>query len=119
MLVIRPEQVEVLSQYMLKQFENRMIVHLRKSFPHETEEMSEVNLRELIQTGIERAKQYGVELENDVQSYLEMMIIYGADFDTNSKTDWAGEILRTPDINGTTKINLLEDYELNLLRKET
>lgn len=119
MLIIRPEQVKVLKQYMVRQFENKMLVHLRKNFPNETKKLSEDKLRAFIQTGIKGAKGYNIELEQDVQSYLEMMIIYGTDFDTNSKTAWAGEILRTQDMDGTTKMNLLEDYELNLLRKET
>ncbi len=118
MLKIRAEQMAILEAYMVRQFENKIIVHLRKNFPHETQELADDELRSFIQVGISRAKEYGVELEKDIQSYLEMMMIYGVDFDTNPKTTWAGEILRTKNINGTTKMNWLDDYELNLLRKE-
>ena len=118
MLKIRAEQMAVLEAYMTRQFENKMIVHLRKNFPNETQESSENELRSFTQVGIRQAKGYGVELEKDIQGYLEMMMIYGIDFDANPKTAWAGEILRTKDIDGTTKMNRLDDYELNLLRKE-
>ena len=118
MLKIRAEQMAVLEAYMVRQFEARMKIHLQKNFPNETQRMSDAELQRFVQVGIKQAKRYGIELEDDIQSYLEMMVLYGVDFDNNPKTAWAGEILRTEDINGTAKMELLEDYELNLLRKE-
>jgi hypothetical protein len=42
MLIIREEQMSALSQAMLKQFENRMVVHMSNNFQDETREISEV-----------------------------------------------------------------------------
>ena len=115
MLIIRPEQITVLEQYMTGQFEKKMLIHLRKKFPNETQNYSETQLYTLINTGIQQAQSYEIELEKDVQCYLEMQVIHGVDFDTNPTTAWAGEILNTKDIDGTIKIHRLESHALSLL----
>ncbi len=118
MLTIRKEQMEVLSRYMLKQFEDRMVVHLRNTFPDKTKDMPETNLHNLIQTGIEQSGQYDVELEYDVRRYLEFMMIYGSDFDMNPKTAWANEILHNKNMDGTFKMDLIDEHEMTLLMEQ-
>ena len=110
MLVIRKEQMEVLGRYMLKQFEDRMVIHLRSGFREQTKDMPETDLRSMIQTAIDKGKVYNVTTEDDVQRYLEYMMIYGPEFDTDPKTMWAGEILRTEDMDGTEKMELMDEH---------
>ena len=116
MLVIREEQIEILSQYMLKQFENRMVIHLNKNFPDETQKMSKKELCTLIQTGIKQAEQYEVTLENDVRRYLELMVMYGQHFETNPDMAWASEILNVKKLDGTAKMDLIDERELEIVR---
>jgi len=116
MLIIREEQMSALSQAMLKQFEDRMVVHMSKNFQDETREISEVELRALIQEGIEQAEQYQITLEYDVRRYLEFMVIYGQNFDTNHDTAWAGEILHAKELDGTAKMDLIDERELEMVR---
>lgn len=116
MLVIREEQMSALSQAMLKQFEDRMVVHLSSDFPTETREISEGELRILIQEGIEQAEQYQIILEDDVRRYLEFMVMYGQNFDTSSNTAWAGKILHTKELDGTAKMDLIDERELEMVR---
>lgn len=112
MLQIREEQLDLLSNYMLKRFEDRMIVHLRDNFPESTKEFSEAELRQMIRAGLDKANTYDVTDEVDVERYLEFMLDYGPDFDVSAKTSWAGEILKKPDLTGTEKILKLDEYEL-------
>lgn len=93
MLLIRKKQMEVLSKYMVKQFENRMIGHLQSQFPECTQNIPESSLRKMIQAGIEKASTYGVKRESDVQAFLEYIIIFGNNFDKKPEFDWAREIL--------------------------
>jgi sorbitol-specific phosphotransferase system component IIA len=116
MLIIREEQMSALSQAMLKQFEDRMVVHLSNNFPDETREISEVELRALIQEGIEQAEQYQITLEDDVRRYLEFMVMYGHKFETNHDTAWAGEILYSKELDGTAKMDLIDERELEMVR---
>ena len=110
MLIIGKDQMEMFSKNMLIRFEDRMVAHLQTTFPDQMKDMSEPDLRVTIQAGIDSAAQYGVTTEDDVPRYLEYMVTYGSDFDTNPKTSWAGEILRTESIDGSVKMDLLDEH---------
>ena len=47
-----------------------------------------------------KAAQYGVVRPGDVGRYLEYMMIYGQDFDSDSARAWASEILRRQGLRG-------------------
>jgi uncharacterized protein (UPF0335 family) len=110
MLTIRKEQFEVFQKASSKQFQQRMISHLRKVFVERTAGISDDNLRALIEAGIERARQYKVVLEDDVQRFLESMIVYGQDFDSNPRLKWARSALRAHNITGTEKMDVIEKH---------
>lgn len=115
MLIIRNEQMDVLSEYMVEQFVNEALLHLRTSFPDQIEDVPDADLRSMVYTGIKNAGEYNITIEEDVLRYLEFMITYGADFDINRDTLWAGEILNQEDAKGTEKIQLIDKYiESNL-----
>lgn len=108
MLLIRKKQMEVLSKYMVKQFENRMIDHLRSHFPEYTQNKPESFLRNVIRSGIDKASTYGVKRESDVQTFLKYTIIYGDDFDTSPKLGWVGKILTDKSLNPGEKMYALD-----------
>jgi hypothetical protein len=118
MLVMRKEQMDVFGNYEIKKFEDRMVLHLRSSLPEEAETITEEVLRQMIQTGIDKAESYQVTDEVDVERFLECMVRYGSDFDTDPKTSWAGEILRDEGFTGTEKMNQINDYELFVLTED-
>ncbi len=107
--------MEVLSKYMVDQFVDDALVRLRTVFPEQTKDMPERELRHLIRTGIDRAESYDITDQVDVERFLECMVLHGSDFDTDSKTSWAGEILLDESFTGTEKMNLINDYELFVL----
>jgi hypothetical protein len=112
MLKIRKAQVEALSQAMLRQFEDRMVTHLRAACPEQTQDVSEPELRATIRLGVESAAKYEVTDEVDVRRYLECLVLYGPDFDANPRTPWAGQILNDKELTGTEKMNRIDDYVL-------
>ena len=112
MLTIRQAQMDALHDELLKQFEQRMVMHLRSTCPEETREIAESELRSTIRAGISSAANYEVMDEVDVRRYLECLVLYGPDFDTNSKTSWAGSILRDNELTGMEKMNQIDDYLL-------
>ena len=109
MLTIRPEQVAVLEQYMVKQFEERMRIHLQRVFSEELQTIGEVELRERIRLGVKKARSYQIIREGDIQRYLECAVIYGWEFDT---TSWAREILSREDWDGEIKMDKVEQHRL-------
>jgi hypothetical protein len=112
MVKIRKTQMKMLSEYTLRQFENRMAVHLRTTFPKQTEDLPEAQLQARIHTGIAHAAQYNVIVEDDVRRYLEYMTMYSVDFDTNPQSAWAGEILRMQNLSGDEKMDCIDEYDL-------
>jgi hypothetical protein len=112
MLKIRKTQMDSLSEAMLKQFEDRMVTHLRAACPEQTQDLPESELRTVIRTGIENAAKYDITSEVDIRRYLECSVVYGLDFDTNPKTTWASHILNNKDLSGTEKMNRVDEYAL-------
>lgn len=115
MLIIRDEQMKALSEYMVEQFVDAALLHLRTTFPEQIKDVTDDGLRDTIYTGIDNAREYNITIEEDVLRYLELMTTYGADFDTNPETSWAEEILNKEDARGAEKIKLIDKYiESNL-----
>ncbi|HYO54531.1 DUF4123 domain-containing protein [Archangium sp.] len=90
---IRKEQMEAFAEASRKDFENRMVVHLREVFPDECEPLGDKGLRETIRYGLQRASSYRITQESDVCQYLHLMLVFGRDFDKDEALLWAGLIL--------------------------
>jgi hypothetical protein len=112
MMTIRPEQMKTLSEVEIQKFVDRTITQLRASFPEEVGMIPEAQLHATIRKSIDVASTYGITDEVDVQRYIEYVVRYGPDFDTNATIPWAGEILRNREMTGTDKMNLIDDYDL-------
>jgi hypothetical protein len=108
MLTIRKEQMSVFGPLGKKAFEDRMLAHLKKVFPEQSEALREPELRETIQYGTQRAVAYHITSERDVCKYIDLMILYGRDFDKDPNHPWAQSILQNQSIkNPSTKVDRL------------
>jgi len=108
MLTIRKEQLAVFGPLGKKAFEDRMITHLKKVFPEQSESLGEPKLRETIQYGTQRAASYRIISERDVCKYIDLMILYGRDFDKDPNLPWAQSILQNQAIrNPSSRIERL------------
>jgi hypothetical protein len=94
MLVIRKDQLQALAASRRKDFERRLLSHLRKWFPGETAELGETGLLAWISHGQQCAAAYGFVSERDICKYLDLMLVFGQDFDTDPKHAWASAFLR-------------------------
>ena len=117
MLQIRKKQMFIFKKYMLKQYEDRIQKHLHRRFPKKCNVLGERGVRETICDGIQRSETYGVVSESDVQRYIEWMIMLGPRFDMDSKTAWAGEILRNKKLKGFEKMDRIDSYAI-VMRSE-
>jgi hypothetical protein len=93
MLTIRQAQMDVLSRLEVQKFEDWTLTHLQRFFPAQCAALGEQRLRESIQHGIRRAASYGFKAKRDVCKYIDLMIVFGRDFDTDKRHRWATEIL--------------------------
>ncbi len=119
MLSIRKEQMEVLSAYMRDQFEQRMVEHLRATFPDRTQDIPDEKIRVVVQNSMKRAESYSIEYEDDIRRFIEYLVIYGTRLDTREDARWIGDILRRDDLNGAAKMDLMDRRELQVLRGQT
>lgn len=109
MFIIRKEQMQVFEDSTFRQFVDDTVIHLQTHYPKQTEEMSEPDLRKMVEVGTERAETYGIVTVTDVQRFLGCMLEIGQNFDVEPQTDWAGEILRREDASGTLKMDEIEE----------
>lgn len=98
MLVIREEQMSVLSQAVARNFENRLLEHLQDFFPRQGQILGVEQTRELIRLGIAQAEKYGFETERDVYLYVGLMCVLGSYFDQDPQLPWAAQILADENI---------------------
>lgn len=94
MLTIRKAQMAVFGPLGRKAFEERALAHIKKVFPERFEALGEPKLREIIQYGTQRAAAYRIISERDVCKYIDVIILYGQDFDKDSHLPWASSILQ-------------------------
>lgn len=103
MLVIRKEQIAVFEEIAQKNFERELLDHLKKFIPKHAEAVGNDQLIDTVSLGIERAREYGFTNRGPVQFYVEMMCLFGCDFDTDPQLPWAGEILKDEEITDQTQ----------------
>ena len=116
-MVIRESQMEVMSDSMMRGFEQRMLANLRSRFTSKLAKTSDADIVKLIRKGVDDSRVYGVVAESDVRRYLEYMVEYSPDFDRNPNTPWAQRILTTPGALGWKKMNDLDAFTTFELRQ--
>jgi hypothetical protein len=112
MLTIRQEQLVIFAREVRKPFVHRQLPRLRATFPQETAGLDDQSLLLSIDKHVERAARYDVVNEHDLELFLDCTFMVGPDFDTNSNSAWAGEILNRPGLTGTEKMSLIHDRML-------
>lgn len=116
MLTIRQKQLKALETQMLRDFESRMLAHLRRRYPERTKDQTDGELRAFIRKVASQAEKYYIKSEKDVRRYLECSITFGLGFDRDPKTRWAGQILRKKSLTGSEKMDQITEYELFALK---
>ena len=120
MLVIRKEQLHVFDRDKRQRFVAKMLEHLQKFFPERCARIGETQLRQWVEHGISRAAIYGLASERDVCKYLDVMTVFGKDFDQDSRLPWASRILAVHHIKPAEKAGrLLEAAKENQPDTET
>jgi hypothetical protein len=117
MLEIREEQMAVFDQAARKSFEDEMVQHLAEFVPKQCEVIGEQQVRKVIQLGVERARIYSLTNRGPVRFYIELMFVFGSDFDTDPLLSWAAEILGDVLTNQMAKAGRLYEKTNDYLEK--
>ena len=116
-LLIRQAQLNAFAQAERLKFEDWMVAHLTKFFPKQCESAGEAGLRDTIQYGIRRAAAHGITTRRDTCKYIDLMIVFGPDFDTDRRLGWAGKILRQRAGSGVKMPSLLAAAKRHLAKR--
>jgi hypothetical protein len=92
-MIIRSEQIETLRAYASDTFVAEMAEHLQSFAPKVCEVVGEPGVRRIAESGIERARNYGLTNRGPVRFFLELTCILGVGFDTDPQVPWAAETL--------------------------
>ena len=108
MLTIRPEQMLVFEAYSIKRFEDALWEHLSSKHPEKIEELGKERSREIVRQGIEKARQFGVDVERDVAVFVEYMVAVDPRWHELEDWAWASDILADPELDGHAKMELID-----------
>lgn len=116
-MVVRQDQIAVFSNHSNRKFEDSMVRHLNENFPSWSASAGECAVRETVRRGIRQSSTYGITSQRDVCRYVDLMVVFGNDFDHDPQLPWASRILndafyRDP----TTKTEALHDEAMRQRR---
>jgi hypothetical protein len=86
---IRKEQMDILEQASLRRFEDEMVGHFRGFAPKHAQVIGEDAVRRVVRLGIGRASRYALTNRGPTRFYIEMMFMFGSEFDTDPMSSWA------------------------------
>ena len=107
-MIIRDEQIAVLNKYVEKTFKEDVTAYLLERYPEQGAILGPDGLNELVDSGLMRAKKYGIKIKRDAADFLGILVTNGKDFETLQCNGWASEVLENPNLAGGTKILQLE-----------
>lgn len=115
---IRNEQVQAFARRLEADFAERTADRLRDEFPAEVERsgLDHDGLKQLALRGVADARGFDVINEDDVGRYVECMLILGPEFPDDPQFPWAGQILKTADLDGEAKMDQIDEYLIFDLR---
>jgi hypothetical protein len=93
MLTIRQKQLDVLTD---AHFEAALIQHAKRFFPDACALLGEEGVRETCRRGMERAQVHGLTEDTLISRYLDLVFVFGPEFDTDPRFPWVGRILSDP-----------------------
>ena len=91
MLVIRTEQMRILNRQFEIAFRRKVSEYLASDFPQYCQALGSNGVKDLIEHGIVKATEYGLEFEAEICAWIGAMVEFGRDFDN---LEWVAAILQ-------------------------
>lgn len=99
MLIIRHAQLAAFGRAASQSFEDDIVGRLQRFAPHHAAGIGEDAVRLVVRDGITRAASYGFTQRGPVRFYLQLMFMFGSDFDTDPQWPrWTHDLLRSGSI---------------------
>ncbi len=98
MFRIRQAQIDVFDDAQSADFETFMVEHLGRFAARHAKILGEDQVRTVIRLGVGNARKYGLTKRSPVRLFVELMFIFGSQFDSDPQLAWAGQVLNDPAI---------------------
>jgi hypothetical protein len=89
MLIIRDAQLQALSDAARRRFEDELVAHTREFAPRLFDLRGEACMRGVVRDGMARARTAGFVERGPVRFWVELMLAFGRDWDTDPQLAWA------------------------------
>jgi len=83
----------VFEEAAVRNFEDRMLAHLKDFAPNHSKILTEDEMRMVIRHGIKKAESHGFTLERGPRIYTELILMFGSSFDADPQLPWAADVL--------------------------
>ncbi len=77
----------------VRQFENEVLASAHRLVPAHAAFVGDERLREVARLGLQRAERYGFTNRGPARFYVDLMLLFGSDFDTDPQFPWAAQAL--------------------------
>lgn len=106
-MILKEHQLRHLGSMKEEQFEARLLRHVRRFFPGETRSLDRKALLGVCRFGTEKARAYGLRSERDLCKFINLLFVFGLEFDTSPRFPWARRILGKETVGPTLRVNRL------------
>ncbi len=89
MFVILAHQEAAFRESGLASLRGTLVAHVRACFPAECEGLGAEALQALVEDGMRRAAAHGLSLDRDVGTYVDLLVVFGPDFEHDARFPWA------------------------------
>jgi hypothetical protein len=88
-MIIRAEQMAAFEQAAVRNFRLELAGHCRDFAPGLAGQAGPDNVARFVENGMERARASGITLRGPTRLYIELMLSFGSEFDTDAQLHWA------------------------------
>jgi hypothetical protein len=92
-MIIRSRQMAAFEGAATSAFEAEMTEHLRQFAPAQTKPLSPPELKAIVEHGVARAGARGFTYCGPIRLYLELMFLFGSEFDSDPQYPWISSLL--------------------------
>src|SRR5579859_6130445 len=95
-MIIRAQQMAVMDRYADRAFEREMVQHVHEFVPARAKRAGQGGVRAFVDSGISKARKRGFSGRGPLRLYLDLMLLFGSDFDSDPQYPWALDVLDGP-----------------------
>ena len=105
MFVILESQQAAFRASGLAELREVLVAHVRECFPGRCAALGAAALPGHVEDGMRRAAAHGLTLERDISAYVELMVVFGTDFEHDLRFPWARPLTEAPELDPSARIH--------------